>query len=100
MIVQSWFSCISHIKTEPSETRNITMSKSNTTQKVRLFNLLAKGQEVTTAEAAHRCSIANVSAVISRLRDDGIQIHTNRRTNKSGKPVYKYSLKTAGNSRR
>jgi len=73
-----------------------TMSNSNNTQKVRLFNLLAKGQEVTSAEAARRCSIANVSAVISQMREDGLRIYTNRRTDKrSGKTVYKYRLDIA-----
>lgn len=65
----------------------------NTTQKIRLFNLLSKGQEVSTAEAALRCSIANVSAVIWQMREDGLKIHTHRRTDKrSGKAVYKYRL--------
>jgi len=47
------------------------MSKSNNTQKTRLFNLLAKGNEVSIAEASRRLSIANPSAVVSALREDG-----------------------------
>lgn len=72
------------------------MSNSNNTQKVRLFNLLAKGQEVSTAEATSRLRIANVSAVISQMREDGLRIYTNRRTDKrSGKTVFKYRLDIA-----
>lgn len=55
-----------------------------------MFNLLAKGKEVTVAEAARRLAIANPSAVISALRDEGHVIMTNRRTSKAGKTVFAY----------
>jgi Mn-dependent DtxR family transcriptional regulator len=70
------------------------MNSTNTTQKVRLFNLLAKGTEVTIAEASKRLKIANPSAVVAQLREDGARIYTNRRTNSQGKVVFKYRLDT------
>jgi len=75
------------------------MNSTKTTQKVRLFNLLAKGTEVTIAEASKRLNIANPSAVIAQLRDDGARIYTNRRTNSKGQIVFKYRLDTKTLSR-
>jgi hypothetical protein len=67
------------------------MTKSNTTQKSRLLKLLANGKEITTREAASRCAIANPSAVIAALREDGHVIWTNRRKDaKTGRAVYRY----------
>ena len=54
-----------------------------------MFNLLAKGKEVTVADASQRLSIANPSAVIAALRDEGHVIWTNRRT-QAGKTVFTY----------
>lgn len=66
-----------------------------------MFNLLANGQEVSIAEAARRCNIANVSAVVSQMREDGLQIYTNRRTDKrTGKIVFKYRLDVARSKQR
>lgn len=72
-----------------------TMSKSNNTQKTRMFNLLAKGNEVSIAEATRRLSIANPSAVVSALREDGHVIWTNRRTTKTGATVFVYRYDAA-----
>ncbi len=67
------------------------MTKSNTTQKSRLLKLLASSKEITTREAASRCAIANPSAVIAALREDGHVIWTNRRKDaKTGRAVYHY----------
>lgn len=70
------------------------MNSTKSTQKVRLFNLLATGTEVTIAEASKRLAIANPSAVIAQLREDGEHIYTNRRTNSKGETVFKYRLNT------
>jgi NhaP-type Na+/H+ and K+/H+ antiporter len=70
------------------------MSKSNSTQKTRMFNLLAKGNEVSIAEASRRLSIANPSAVVAALRDEGHVIWTNRRTAKNGDTVFVYRYDT------
>lgn len=60
-----------------------------------MFNLLAKGNEVSIAEAARRLSIANPSAVVSALRSDGHVIWTNRRTAKNGDTVFVYRYDAA-----
>ena len=70
------------------------MNSNTSTQKARLFKLLAKGTEVTIAEATTRLSIANPSAVVAQLREDGFPIYTNRRKNAQGQTVYKYRLDT------
>ena len=64
---------------------------SKNTQKARLFNLLAKGTEVSVTEARKRLQITNPSAVIAQLRADGARIYTNTRT-VNGKTVSKYRL--------
>lgn len=65
-----------------------------TTQKVRLYNFLAKGKEVTASEIQNRLNIANPSAVVASLRKEGAPIYTNERRNSSGKTVFKYRLAT------
>ena len=70
------------------------MNSNTSTQKARLFKLLAKGTEVTIAEATQRLSIANPSAVVAQLREDGLPIYTNRRKDAQGQTVYKYRLDT------
>jgi Mn-dependent DtxR family transcriptional regulator len=75
------------------------MNSTKNTQKVRLFNLLAKGTEVTIAEVSKRLRIANPSAVVSQLREEGARIYTNRRKNSQGQIVFKYRLDTKTLSR-
>lgn len=67
-------------------------NSTSTSQKVRLFNLLAKGKEISIAEASTHLKIANPSAVVARLREDGARIYTNRRSNAAGQTVFKYRL--------
>lgn len=72
------------------------MSKSNKSQKTRMFNLLASGKQVSVADASKRLSIANPSAVISQLRDEGHVIWTNRRTDaKTGETIFTYRYDAA-----
>lgn len=69
------------------------MTKSNTqNQKVRLVNFLASGEEKTTAQVRNTLRIANPSAVVAALRQDGFAIYTNKRTLKNGRTVFKYRL--------
>lgn len=68
------------------------MNSIKTTQKVRLFNLLASGTEITIRQATQRLRIANPSAVVSKLRDDGFPIATVSYTNAKGQTVYKYRI--------
>ena len=71
------------------------MTKSNT-QKSRMINFLASGKEFSATELSRRLSIANPSAVVSQLRDEGHVIWTNRRTDsRSGKTVYVYRYDAA-----
>lgn len=70
------------------------MNSTTSTQKARLFKLLSKGTEVSINEVATRLDIANPSAVISQLRDEGAPIFTNRRKNAQGETVFKYRLNT------
>lgn len=71
------------------------MNSNKTNQKDRVFNFLSKGTEVTTAELSKRLKIANPSAVVAQLRDEGARIYTNKRTNSKGQTVFKYRLDTA-----
>ena len=85
-----WIEVQVHTATSTDHMKQYTMTKSNT-QKTRLVNFLAKGNEVTSAEAAKRLNIANPSAVISDLRNEGHVIWTNRSVDaKTGRPVYRY----------
>ncbi len=97
-----WIEVRVHTATTNRTTEN-TMTKSNTTtQKARLAKFLAKTEEATAAQAARSCSIANVSAVISDLRNEGHVIWTNRRTASNGKTVFVYrydSARSAANLR-
>lgn len=72
---------------------NTNTSTKHANQKTRLIRLLAKGQEFSVAEIANRCRIANPSAVVAQLREDGARIYTNERKDaKTGRTVYKYRL--------
>ena len=79
---------------EPMKSNNMTNTTSKS-QKARLFNFLAKGKEVSIVEASKRLNIANPSAVVAQLREDGARIYTNRRSNAAGQTVFKYRLDLA-----
>ena len=86
---------ISHNRlNEPMTSNNMTNTTSKS-QKARLFNFLAKGKEVSIAEASKRLNIANPSAVVAQLREDGARIYTNRRRTAQGQTVFKYRLDLA-----
>ena len=85
-----WIKVQVHTATSTDHMKQYTMTKSNN-QKTRLVKFFAKTQEATSSELAHRCSIANPSAVISDLRNEGHVIWTNRSVDaKTGRPVYRY----------
>ena len=73
--------------------KNIMSNTTRNTQKSRLFNLLAAGKEITVNEARKRCRIANPTAVISRLREEGAVIYTNVKKT-SGRTTYAYRMGT------
>jgi hypothetical protein len=62
-----------------------------TSQKDRVYKLLANGQNLSTAAIAKRAKCANPSAVICKLRDAGLHITTEKVTVK-GQTVFKYRL--------
>lgn len=67
------------------------MNKSNTNQKTRLVNFLTSRKEASIAEASARLRIANPSAVVAALREEGHIIWTNRYTDrKTGRKIYRY----------
>ena len=70
------------------------MTTVRTNQRTRLFNYLIKTKTVTTAQARARLRIANPSAVVARMRDQGIAIRTSVRVNKQGNKVFEYRLDT------
>lgn len=70
------------------------MTTVRTNQQTRLFNYLIKTKTVTTAQAQARLRIANPSAVVARMRDQGIAIRTSVRVNKQGNKVFEYRLDT------
>ena len=54
------------------------MAKSNKTQKQKLMNLLASGQNVPAKTLAKKLGVRSVSAHISNLRNEGARIYTNK----------------------
>lgn len=61
----------------------------NAVQLNRLMEYLKTHGEVTRATAMSECSIANLTACISKLRDRGVKIITDKRTgrNQFGEPI-------------
>ena len=60
-------------------------------QKSALFTILEAGHEFSIAEA-RRAGVANPSAVVSELRQDGLAIYSNPRKLANGQSVNKYRL--------
>lgn len=66
------------------------------TQKQKLHNALAKGQELTAKQITARFKIASPTKIISRLRhDDKLPVLTKRVTNTKGQEVFKYAMGTS-----
>lgn len=59
--------------------------------KEKILKSLKKGT-LTVKQAQSRFGIANVSARVNELRNDGYPIATNRKVTKSGDVTYFYSL--------
>ena len=57
------------------------MAKSNKTQKQKLMNLLASGQNVPATTLAKKLGVRSVSAHIANLRNEGLVIWTNTGSN-------------------
>lgn len=65
---------------------------SNVTNKQRLLAYLENNEKLTVRQARARFRIANVSARIHELREDGYDIYTNVKVQSNGKRVYSYSF--------
>jgi hypothetical protein len=80
---------------EPStkQTMSNDIKTSNSkNQAVRLYVFLQKNKEVSTREITKSLRIANPTAVVHKLRENGVKIYTNPRRSASGKRVFKYRL--------
>jgi len=61
------------------------------TKTFRVFQALKKGEALTTAKAK-KMGIGNLNAEISRIRQHGFAVYTNRRTAGNGVAVTEYVL--------
>ena len=62
------------------------------TQSAKLVAALESGEELTAKQIASRFNIANPTAVIANLRNEGHVIYTNSRKNHRGHTVSKYRI--------
>ena len=62
------------------------------TQSAKLVAALESGEELTAKQIASRFNIANPTAVIANLRNEGHVIYTNSRKNHRGATVSKYRI--------
>ena len=63
-----------------------------TTQKAKLLSSFKKGSEFTAKQIATRFGVANPTAMINNLRNEGYAIYANQRTNSLGETYTKYRL--------
>ncbi len=62
------------------------------TKTFKLFNALYKGDAVTASQAEKRFGIKNISAEVSRIRQNGYAVYTNSRTAGNGVKVTEYVI--------
>jgi hypothetical protein len=62
------------------------------TKTFKLFNALYNGDVVTPAQAEKRFGIKNISAEVSRIRQNGYAVYANSRTAGNGVKVTEYVL--------
>lgn len=62
------------------------------TKTYRLFTALQQGEAVTPAAAEKRFGIKNMSAEVSRIRQNGFAVYTNQRVAGNGVRVTEYVL--------
>jgi hypothetical protein len=63
-----------------------------TTQKDVLRKAFTKGKTLTAKQIASQYQIASPSKVISRLRDEGMDIRNTKHVNSKGDVTFKYAL--------
>lgn len=64
------------------------------TKQSRLLEALRSGEQLTAKQIAYRFEIANPTATVSDLREQGFAIYANRVTNTRGDTYTKYRLGT------
>ena len=64
------------------------------TKTFKLFNALRTGERITPAAAAKRFGIKNVSAEVSRIRQNGYAVYADQRVAGNGVKVTEYRLGT------
>ena len=62
------------------------------TKTYKLFNALYQGDTVTAAQAAKRFGIKNISAEVSRIRQNGYAVYSNSRVAGNGVKVTEYVI--------
>lgn len=62
------------------------------TKTFKLFNAMYKGDAVTASQATKRFGIKNISAEVSRIRQSGYAVYTNKRTAGNGVNVTEYAI--------
>ena len=62
------------------------------TKTYKLFNVLHNGEAVTSAVAAKRFGIKNISAEVSRIRQAGFAVYANQRVAGNGVRVTEYVM--------
>ena len=68
------------------------MRISETTKTFKLFTALQNGEAITPAAAEKRFGIKNMSAEVSRIRQNGFAVYTNQRVAGNGVRVTEYVL--------
>jgi len=62
------------------------------TKAFKLFTALYNGESITAAQAAKRFGIKNISAEVSRVRQNGYAVYANTRTAGNGVTVTEYVM--------
>jgi len=62
------------------------------TKTFKLFDALYKGEKLTAAQAAKRFGIKNISAEVSRIRQNGYAVYANTRTAGNNARVTEYVI--------
>ena len=71
------------------------MIKTKTKTKTeRLLSFLENGNDITEGQARSRFGIRNVSSLVSKLRDRGYAVYTNRKTIDNGNTISVFRLGT------
>jgi hypothetical protein len=62
------------------------------TKTFKLFNAMYNGEKVTPAQAEKRFGIKNISAEVSRIRQNGYAVYANKRVAGNGVAVTEYVI--------